>query len=72
MSQQTKTYELERNDHNTFTIRGKENDVATELNYLTTAPTSANTSGTLKLVVLTSDPETKYAGYIYYIAGSST
>lgn len=37
------------------------------LNYLTTAPESANTSGQLKIVVLSSDPTTKYDGYLYII-----
>ena len=36
--------------------------------YLTEAPTSANTDG-LKFVVLSSDPATKYDGYIYIITG---
>lgn len=38
-----------------------------EVSYLTTAPSSANTSGRLKIVVLTSEPATKYDGYIYFI-----
>lgn len=33
----------------------------------TTAPTSANTDGGIRLVVLTAEPATKYSGYIYYI-----
>ncbi len=37
------------------------------LNYLTTAPESANTSGQLKVVILSSDPATKYDGYLYII-----
>lgn len=37
------------------------------LNYLTTAPESANTSGQIKIVVLSSDPATKYDGYLYII-----
>ena len=39
---------------------------ANVLGYLTTAPESDNTDG-LKVVVLTSEPATKYAGYIYLI-----
>lgn len=35
--------------------------------YITTAPTSANTNGNLIMVVLTSEPTTKYAGYFYII-----
>lgn len=41
----------------------------TGLNYLTTAPTADNTSG-LKIVVLSSEPATKYDGYIYIITGA--
>jgi hypothetical protein len=46
------------------------NDLPTsvsEVEYLTTAPSSANTSGKLKFVVLSSEPSTYYNGYIYYI-----
>ena len=39
---------------------------ANVLGYTTTAPTEDNTDG-LKVVVLTSEPATKYAGYIYLI-----
>ena len=39
------------------------------VSYITTAPTAANTDGDLKFVVLSSDPSTKYAGYIYIITG---
>lgn len=35
---------------------------------LTSAPTSANTSG-VKIVVLSSEPVTKYSGYLYIILG---
>ena len=35
--------------------------------YLTTAPSAANTNGNLIPVVLTSEPATKYDGYIYFI-----
>lgn len=38
--------------------------------YLTTAPTSANTGGGIKIVVLSSEPTTKYNGYLYIITGS--
>lgn len=40
---------------------------ANGVKYVTTAPTSANTEGDLKFVVLASDPATKYSGYIYII-----
>ena len=36
------------------------------LGYLTTAPTAANTDG-IKIVVLSSEPATKYNGYLYII-----
>lgn len=35
--------------------------------YVTTAPSSANTSGDLRFVVLDSEPSTRYDGYIYII-----
>lgn len=40
------------------------------LPYLTTAPSANNTSG-LKIVVLSSEPATKYDGYLYIITGSN-
>lgn len=40
------------------------------LPYLTTAPSSANTSG-LKIVVLSAEPATRYSGYLYIITGSN-
>lgn len=38
--------------------------------YITTAPTSDNTSGKLIFVVLASEPQTRYAGYYYIILGA--
>jgi len=35
--------------------------------YQTSAPTSANYTGALKFVVLSSEPATKYSGYVYII-----
>lgn len=35
------------------------------INYLTTAPTTDNTDGSLKIVILSSEPVTKYNGYLY-------
>ena len=35
--------------------------------YLTTAPVADNTDGTLKFVVLTAEPATRYEGYVYLI-----
>ena len=35
--------------------------------YVTTAPSADNADGTLKIVVLSSEPATYYNGYIYYI-----
>lgn len=43
----------------------------TGMPYLTTAPTSDNLSGGLQFVVLSSEPQTKYNGYIYFITSSS-
>ena len=37
------------------------------LSYLTTAPVADNTSGRLQIVVLSSEPATKYDGYLYII-----
>lgn len=39
----------------------------TGMPFLTTAPSSANTDGTLKFVVLTAEPATRYEGYVYLI-----
>ena len=41
-----------------------------QLPYLTTAPSADNTSGFLKIVVLASDPATKYDGYLYLIGSN--
>lgn len=41
--------------------------VASQISYITTAPTADNTSGNLIVVVLSSDPVTKYNGYLYII-----
>ena len=38
---------------------------------LTTAPSSANTEGGLIIVVLSSEPATKYAGYLYVVVGNN-
>lgn len=40
------------------------------VSYLTTAPTSANTSGRLQFVVLSAEPANKYDGYLYIITGA--
>ena len=42
------------------------------LPYLTTAPSANNTEGNIKIVVLSSDPATKYSGYLYIITGSNS
>ena len=42
--------------------------IVSAVSYLTEAPTAANENG-LKFVVLSSEPATKYAGYIYFILG---
>lgn len=41
------------------------------LNYLTTAPSSANTDGTLKLVVLNAEPLQKFEGFLYLIISNN-
>jgi len=46
-------------------------DSTNSINYSTTAPTSANTDGTLKVVVLSAEPATRYNGYLYIITGSN-
>lgn len=43
--------------------------LSTGLPILTTAPASANTDG-IKIVVLSSEPATKYDGYLYIITGT--
>lgn len=47
------------------------NFVGNEVAYLTTAPSSANTSGNIIFVVLSSEPSTYYNGYYYIITGSN-
>lgn len=42
-----------------------------DLEYITTAPVSNNTTGMIKIVVLSSEPATKYDGYIYIITGTN-
>lgn len=49
----------------------KDGGSAKGVKYQTTAPTSANTEGDLKFVVLNDDPITKYSGYIYIITGGT-
>lgn len=41
------------------------------INYSETAPTSANTDPSLEIVVLSSEPATRYDGYLYIITGSN-
>lgn len=38
------------------------------IDYVTTAPTAANTDG-IKVAVLSSEPATKYSGWLYIITG---
>ena len=47
-------------------------DEANSVDYSTTAPTSANTDGNLKVIVLSSEPATRYDGYLYIITGSNS
>lgn len=42
------------------------NNIASGIQYTTTAPTTANTDG-LKFVVLSAEPATRYDGYLYII-----
>lgn len=44
-------------------------DISGSIVYTTVAPTSDNTNGKLLLVVLESEPVTKYSGYLYMILG---
>lgn len=44
--------------------------IALGIQFTTTAPTAANTNG-LKVVVLSSEPQTRYGGYIYIITGNN-
>ena len=41
--------------------------IANGLPYITTAPTEDNSNGKLIVVVLSSEPATKYNGYLYII-----
>lgn len=43
--------------------------LSTGLPFITTAPSAANTDG-IKIVVLASEPATKYDGYLYLVTGS--
>ena len=45
---------------------GSGENIADGISYATTAPTKANTNG-LKFVVLSSEPDTKYDGWVYII-----
>lgn len=46
--------------------------MANAVNYLAFAPSSANNTGTLQIVVLSSEPATRYDGYLYIITGSNS
>lgn len=50
----------------TLALAKKYSKKAGGVSYLTEAPTSNNTDG-LKFVVLSSEPATKYEGYLYII-----
>ena len=43
-----------------------------KLPYLTAAPAADNTSGFISIVVLSSEPATRYDGYLYIITGSAS
>lgn len=53
-----------------YNLSTDKQDKTAGISYLTTAPSSANTDGGLKFVVLSSEPATKYSGYIYFITSS--
>ena len=42
-----------------------------KITYVTSAPTSDNVDGTLRIAVLSSEPATKYANWLYIITSSS-
>ena len=52
-----------------YSLKTHTHTSAPALDIRTTEPTSANTSGTLKVVVLSSEPSTKYNGWLYIITG---
>jgi len=71
----TKGYQTYVWENNAFIFAGNTiidltSVIALGVQFMTTAPTSANT-GSLKFVVLSSEPATKYSGYIYLITGSN-
>lgn len=43
-----------------------------DISYITAAPTGPNTSGSLKVVVLPSEPSNRYDGYLYIITESAS
>lgn len=51
---------------------GAVTQINNEMQYLTEAPTEANTSGKMKFVVLTEEPQTYYDGYYYIIVEGSS
>lgn len=51
---------------------GEVTQINNEMQYLTEAPTEANTSGKMKFVVLTAEPQTYYDGYYYIIVEGSS
>ena len=56
---------LKKSSNTNYAMAWKDNTV----DVLTSAPSSAYTGGGAKIVYLTSEPGTKYAGYIYLIKG---
>ena len=71
----TKGYHTYIWENNNFVFAGDtiidlSNVIASGIQFTTTAPTAANTNG-LKVVVLSSEPQTRYSGYIYIITGSN-
>lgn len=60
----TTTLTTLKNGSNYYSLGG-------DISYVTTAPTGPNTSGGLKVVVLSSEPANRYDGYLYIITGSN-
>ena len=52
-----------------YSLQGHTHTSAPALDIRTTAPTSNNTSGKLKVAVLSSEPSRKYSGWLYIITG---
>ena len=54
-----------------LSLSGTQFNLTGSIPYTTTAPTSANTDGGIRIVVLTSEPATRYDGYWYIITSNN-